>query len=416
MQLAIAKPFNCPVDLKRYPEYMMEVAYPMDLSLIKARVDNKFYRRIAAIQLDIEYIYQNAASFNRPKSDIVRKAKIVSRLCAKIIGDTTKSKDDVSCIYHQLSEDFAWSQTETTSSDSSSGSKDKAAGPSRRQRVSSSDNSKALPPDLNPKKWKKDCMFLLDEMNELPFSEPFWTPVSATDYPDYHQYIATPMDLSTVRESLSVGDYNSPLDFQKDVELIFKNSRRYNTNAKSKVLKMTNRLQEWFDIHILGLVKDWRNTNSAIVKKYETKNLAKEGEGGAGPSYKDKEKRRKRACSSTNSNDTLKQNAAAVKVDSAKKPKTIPMDDTLKEATPKTKKVILKIQNGAVVTADSAKKTKTMPMDDTLKEASPKTNGAGVRTDSAKKPKTIPMDDTLKEASRKTNGAAVMANSAKKPK
>ena len=49
------------------------------------------------------------------------------------------------------------------------------------------------------------------------------------------------MDLSTVRESLSIGDYGSPLDFQKDMDLIFQNSRKYNTNANSKVLRMTNR-------------------------------------------------------------------------------------------------------------------------------------------------------------------------------
>ena len=37
MGLAIAEPFNYPVDLTAYPEYMLDVALPMDLSLIKAR-------------------------------------------------------------------------------------------------------------------------------------------------------------------------------------------------------------------------------------------------------------------------------------------------------------------------------------------------------------------------------------------
>ena len=37
MGLAIAEPFNYPVDLTAYPEYMLDVAYPMDLGLIKAR-------------------------------------------------------------------------------------------------------------------------------------------------------------------------------------------------------------------------------------------------------------------------------------------------------------------------------------------------------------------------------------------
>ena len=119
MGLAIAEPFNYPVDLTAYPEYMMDVEYPMDLSLIKARVENEFYRRVAAIQRDVRYIYQNASSFNRPKSDIVRNAKILSQLCQEVVGDTTKSKDDVSRIYHNLSENFAWKTESSSSSDSS---------------------------------------------------------------------------------------------------------------------------------------------------------------------------------------------------------------------------------------------------------------------------------------------------------
>ena len=73
---------------------------------------------------------------------------------------------------------------------------------------------------------------------------------SEIEFPDYHRYIATPMDLSTVRESLQVGDYNSPVDFQKDVKLIFKNSKDFNTNSKSKVLGMTYKLEEWFEQRI----------------------------------------------------------------------------------------------------------------------------------------------------------------------
>ena len=92
MSLAIAEPFNYPVDLTNYPEYMLDVEYPMDLSLIKARVDNLFYRRVAAIQRDIKYIYENAASFNRPKSDIVRNAKIITKVADEIIGNTKNSR------------------------------------------------------------------------------------------------------------------------------------------------------------------------------------------------------------------------------------------------------------------------------------------------------------------------------------
>ena len=55
MEISIAEPFNFPVDLVQYPEYMLDVEYLMDLNLIKARVDHHFYRRIDAIKYDIRY-------------------------------------------------------------------------------------------------------------------------------------------------------------------------------------------------------------------------------------------------------------------------------------------------------------------------------------------------------------------------
>ena len=83
-------------------------------------------------------------------------------------------------------------------------------------------------------------------MMNLPFSVPFRKPVSKIDFPDYYRFIAAPMDLSMVRESLNAGYYGSSYDFRKDIELIFKNSKEYNTNPKSKVLSMTFKLEDWF--------------------------------------------------------------------------------------------------------------------------------------------------------------------------
>lgn len=43
------------------------------------------------------------------------------------------------------------------------------------------------------------------------------------------------MDLLTVKEDLLGGNYDNPLEFAKDVRLIFQNSRSYNTNKHSRV-------------------------------------------------------------------------------------------------------------------------------------------------------------------------------------
>ena len=82
MKLAIAEPFVTSVDPNLFP-------YPMDLSTIKQRLDNRFYRRASVIEFDVNYIYTNARMFNQPESDIVRSAFEITNACMKIIRKNT---------------------------------------------------------------------------------------------------------------------------------------------------------------------------------------------------------------------------------------------------------------------------------------------------------------------------------------
>ena len=86
MGLAIADLFLAPVDLNQYPEYAFVVEYPIDLSTIKARFENHFYRRITSAQFDVRYLATNAEKFNESHSNIVKNARIITDLCLKIIG------------------------------------------------------------------------------------------------------------------------------------------------------------------------------------------------------------------------------------------------------------------------------------------------------------------------------------------
>ena len=85
MNLAIAEAFLTPVDLSSWPDYAYEIAYPMDLSTIKARLDNLFYRRSRAILTDVERIAMNAEKFNQPDSDIVKHARVITKLLQEIV-------------------------------------------------------------------------------------------------------------------------------------------------------------------------------------------------------------------------------------------------------------------------------------------------------------------------------------------
>lgn len=46
MEFALAEPFAAPVDLNAYPQYCLSIEYPSDLSTIKARLENRFYRYV----------------------------------------------------------------------------------------------------------------------------------------------------------------------------------------------------------------------------------------------------------------------------------------------------------------------------------------------------------------------------------
>ena len=65
----------------------MCVAYPMDLSTIKARIENGFYRRVTALQWDVRLIHANAIIFNEPGSTIVRNANVLTEALLKFIKD-----------------------------------------------------------------------------------------------------------------------------------------------------------------------------------------------------------------------------------------------------------------------------------------------------------------------------------------
>uniref|UniRef100_A0A0P6ELS4 Wd repeat domain-containing-like protein n=1 Tax=Daphnia magna TaxID=35525 RepID=A0A0P6ELS4_9CRUS len=117
MDLDVAKHFSSPVDLDDFPTYASIVKYPMDLSTIKARLDHRFYRRVAAVEHDIRRIHINALLFNDPKkSDIVKNSCITTDLCLEIIRDADV---DVTALYRQYLEGGNKKETRGKSSETS---------------------------------------------------------------------------------------------------------------------------------------------------------------------------------------------------------------------------------------------------------------------------------------------------------
>uniref|UniRef100_A0A5F8GPZ8 Bromodomain and WD repeat domain containing 3 n=1 Tax=Monodelphis domestica TaxID=13616 RepID=A0A5F8GPZ8_MONDO len=214
LTLDFASPFAVPVDLSAYPLYCTVVAYPTDLNTIRRRLENRFYRRISALMWEVRYIEHNARTFNEPNSPIVKAAKVVTDVLLRFIGCPSKTSIQAT-----------------------------------------------------PVEWVKQCKELLSLIYEREDSEPFRQPVDHLSYPDYQDIIDTPMDFSTVKETLEAGNYASPLEFYKDVRLIFTNSKAYTPNKKSRIYSMTLRLSALFENHIKNIISDYKSTIQCQKRK-----------------------------------------------------------------------------------------------------------------------------------------------------
>ena len=63
----------------------------------------------------------------------------------------------------------------------------------------------------------------------------FEKPVSVAVFPDYMQYVQTPMDLQTVERKIKTVQYPTPEDFEYDMLLMFQNCITYNGSAGRKM-------------------------------------------------------------------------------------------------------------------------------------------------------------------------------------
>uniref|UniRef100_A0A2K6LZW6 Bromodomain and WD repeat domain containing 3 n=1 Tax=Rhinopithecus bieti TaxID=61621 RepID=A0A2K6LZW6_RHIBE len=279
LSLDFASPFAVPVDLSAYPLYCTVVAYPTDLNTIRRRLENRFYRRISALMWEVRYIEHNARTFNEPDSPIVKAAKIVTDVLLRFIGD--QSCTDILDTYNKIKAEErnstdAEEDTEMVDLDSD------GPGTSSGRRVKCRGRRQSL--KCNPDAWKKQCKELLSLIYEREDSEPFRQPADLLSYPgyqeqegessesvvperqqdsslseDYQDVIDTPVDFSTVKETLEAGNYGSPLEFYKDVRQIFNNSKAYTSNKKSRIYSMMLRLSALFESRIKNIISEYKS-------------------------------------------------------------------------------------------------------------------------------------------------------------
>jgi len=274
MSLAISEAFLTPVDLNMYPDYAHTIEYPIDLSTIKARLDNLFYRRVDALRFDIKYIAMNAEKFNQLYSAIVKNSRVIRDVCLEIAN--SPDTIDVNAFYHATMKKYTNASKVSKSDGSGSKSKNSSNRTSKKAKKKDKEIKEEYISEEEQVAWESQCLEILNDIFERDDATPFRQPVDITVFPDYSRVIDTPMDLQTVREELLGGNYESPQDFHKDMMMIFSNSRHYNTDLRSKIYLMTRRLQSAYESRYQEFTKSMKRSRKgkkSAVKANESSKL-----------------------------------------------------------------------------------------------------------------------------------------------
>ncbi|MEE6467788.1 hypothetical protein FKM82_008071, partial [Ascaphus truei] len=255
LNLEMATAFSAPVDLHNYPSYCMVVAYPTDLSTIRMRLVNRFYRRSSALVWEVRYIEHNARTFNVPDSAIAKSAKKVTDLLLRFIMEHDCTNFTDLCNTTEAEHDSLEEQEDDVED------RPKASSINRRRKMQ---KNNVL--DYNEDTWKKQCMELVNLVIECEDSEPFRQPVDLDQYSDYMDIIDTPMDFGTIKKALGDGNYINPMELCEAMRLVFANAKAYTPSKRSRIYSMALRLSALVEEKMKVIISQYK-----AAQKYRKK-------------------------------------------------------------------------------------------------------------------------------------------------
>ncbi|XP_047229927.1 bromodomain testis-specific protein isoform X3 [Girardinichthys multiradiatus] len=90
-------PFRQPVDAVALglPDYYKIITYPMDLSTIKKRLENKYYWEVSECIKDFSAMFTNCYMYNKPADDIVFMAQTLEKAFLQKLSQMPKEEEEV---------------------------------------------------------------------------------------------------------------------------------------------------------------------------------------------------------------------------------------------------------------------------------------------------------------------------------
>ena len=284
-------PFQKPVDAVELniPDYYSVVKNPMDLGTVKRKLENFEYQMGDEALTDIRLVFDNCFLYNKPQDDIYSMAKDLETVFEskmrdypdhepehRIMKNPVGGKPATKIVPATTTTDLTPARISVSSAKSSKshlkkGVKRKAdtTTPESSDQVSTTTHSpviskagknkasrKVLLPPTVPlssatNSELKNCMTLIKELlgrKHSNYAWPFYTPVDVKGLGlhDYLTIIKEPMDLGTAKQKLENGQYNSALEFAREIRLIFSNCYKYNP-PDHDVVAMAKELEVAFE-------------------------------------------------------------------------------------------------------------------------------------------------------------------------
>ncbi|CAB3407587.1 unnamed protein product [Caenorhabditis bovis] len=229
---------------KDYPEYYEVIKKPVDMKMIRERIESNQYRNVSEMVDDMRLMFENAREFNEPKSNIYEDSKMLENVLlrsyeasrAAPIGASVSTpqfkirlnarpSDKKSAKRRVKHEELSDDEEYTTRHRSPVKSQRRSANP---HQIGAIDMLAKLPEE-EQKMWRlfSTIKDLRDETGRLIASQ-FWKLPSRDELPSYYEIIKKPMDLERIQQRLTTKSYLTLMDIVADLTLMISNACRFN--------------------------------------------------------------------------------------------------------------------------------------------------------------------------------------------
>jgi hypothetical protein len=201
------------------PDYLDLVKKPMDFGTITANLIEGKYQTIESFSNDCRLVVQNCQTYYQGKEE------------SRVFLEQAMRLNE--CLSTQLSQLARYDKS--------------MKGESERRKLIQMNNPIRITQEMILPNQPPIALFLniIEEMRTLKYTDkgtkitesamsPYEKPVSIVDYPDYLHYVSDPIDLQTIERKVKLNDYETPEDFEYDMNLMFKNCEVYNLRRNAQ--------------------------------------------------------------------------------------------------------------------------------------------------------------------------------------